>query len=926
MRVRLWCVVCLALCAVCGEGGAATRIQVAGLQYQLDKTPAWVERISEPAVVPDSLRQAGAMLALVQDTQVNLLGPKPIVYSHAKYLVQERSGLEGVSTLKIQFNPRYETLTLHDLAVFRDGRRIDRLKSARVDLAQRERRLEEGVYDEDVEAIVALADVRVGDTVEFGYSVGGENPIFAGRHSGFHALNREYPVARLAVRIQYPAQRKLDHRLHLSDAVVAESQDGSVRRLRLDAASLMPVRPEQAVPAWFAITPWLQVSEYSGWDEVGAWARTLYEVPSDLGPDIEAVLEQIRQRAATPEAQAAEALAWVQNEIRYYSIVVGSSSHRPNPPGVTVRQRFGDCKDKSLLLAAMLRRLGVDAVPALVASQLRHKASELLPTPKAFDHVIVHARIGERTYWLDGTRTYQGRLLESIGFTPFGKAFLIGASSPAHWADVIRPPAYRSGVEVVETFTVRTFGEPVQLQLEQRFRGALAEWMRNQVAASGLVRTMESVQSDYARDFPNLAATGEASLTDDAQANLVTVTQTFNVPAPFSYENGRAKMAGLYARSLVPWLRYPGAAERRYPLALPFQENLEHSIVVDLPNKLEVTPPPPDSWQDKHYALSSRILVEGRRVSFRYAARALQDSVLAADFPQFSEKFKQASSMLFSTLSVPLFDVPQLRQRLIRDFEKAEVNFRQPDQLDTYQQNFLRDYAVADEALRGGLVAGTLLAKVYLDRAQAASLLGRRPEALADVRKSLELDDSEKTRIAMAEIQLYSSRYQDALATLVPVLGASAKADAYVAAGMSSFYLGRYDDASSQFARAADLAGPSELPYALIWLVMSERRLGRSPVVAVQRHRARLDSGWPSEAVSFVLGEGGAEALLGAARRDEKERRLRLCEAYFYLGQIALLDGRTQEARRWFDKSVDTQAVMYREYTFSQHELKRLAH
>ena len=45
-------------------------------------------------------------------------------------------------------------------------------------------------------------------------------------------------------------------------------------------------------------------------------------------------------------------------EIRYYSVSLGESSHRPHTPAEVLRNRYGDCKDKSLLLVTILA-LGV---------------------------------------------------------------------------------------------------------------------------------------------------------------------------------------------------------------------------------------------------------------------------------------------------------------------------------------------------------------------------------------------------------------------------------------------------------------------------------------------------------------------------------------------------------------------------------------
>lgn len=924
MRIPLLTTIAFLLINTIAPCAAATKLQGAGAHYQIDKTPSWIKKIAPPPQPQSSLSAAGPTQVLLSDNQVNLTGQKPVSYVHQRIVVQERAGLEQVSTIKISFNPSFETLTLHELAIFRDGQRIDRLKTARIDVAQRERRLEEGVYDDDVEAIIALTDIRVGDQVEYAYSLAGDNPVFAGKYSRFFGLAGEQPVAKLSVRIQYPASRKLFHTLYRSTQLVQESVEGATKTMSLNVESQQAVRPEPGTPTWYPMFPVLQVSEYESWEAVNDWARTLYSIPSDLGPEFDIVIDKLKREAKNPRDLVTRALAWVQNEIRYYSVAVGASSHRPNHPNQTLRQRFGDCKDKSVLLSAMLRKLGIEAEPALVSSLVRKSLTDWLPTPQLFDHVIVRAKIGDETYWLDGTNSYQGSSLETLGGFPFDKALL--AASPSRELTPVRPNTKRrDGTQVIETFKITKYGAPVKLVVEERYFGTHAEGIRRRIAAEGMTRFVERQLSEYGKDFPKIALSGDAAVTDDLIGNVISVNQTYEVPQLFTYEKGTAPMLSVYARSLVPWFRIPGMPDRKFPLELVFPASFEHSIVVEMPNKMPGPVPAPVIWQDAFVAMSHRITLEGNRLAFNYGARTLQDHVPAKDFPTFSEKLKQKGwPLFFSSLQVPVVDNSKYRARLIRDLDMSGTNLREPDQADTYYQQFVRDYALADEAIKENLLDGALLAKAYRDRAEAASSLGRREQAMADIAKSIAIDPNDSAHVLKAEIEIYSGRYREALESLKHGGSESGKANTLMASGMANFYLGKYQDAQRAFLQAADAAGSYDLPYTLIWLAVATKKAGGDPAETLKKYRGSLTKNWPTEAISLLLGESDAEKVIAVAKEKAKESRARLCEAYFYLGQKALLDGKLPEAKRWFSKSVDTNVVVYREHVFSQYELKRL--
>lgn len=903
---------------------AATKVQTAGLHYLIDQTPAWVSRVRVDSA-PAAVAGAGAVQVLLLDDQINLLGPKPISYSRYRSVATERSGLESVSSVHMVFNPSYQTLTIHDLSVIRGGKKLDRLKTAKIDLVKREQRLESGIYDESVQAIIALSDIRVGDIVDCAYSIAGDNPVYGGKYADFFSLNQVQPVVQRNIRIVSPETRKLDFKLYHSDLTVAESKEGKSRVLSLSATNLLPIRLEPNVPPWYSLFPFLQVSEYGSWQDLAAWATGLYGVSKELDPEIDQVLDKIRADSKTPEDVVMKILSWVQNEIRYYSISVGTSSHRPNPPNITLKQRFGDCKDKSVLLSAMLQRAGFDAKPALVSFRIQKGVQDWLPSPNLFDHAITYLTLGEKKYWLDPTLSHQGNTLALLGYVPYGKAIVTGVPGQG-LVDLEPHPDYRGGAKVTETFRIERFGDPATLKLDLRYDGILAEGLRRRVSEEGLTKLMEGELAEYGRDFPNISSVGEPSVSDDLQGNSLTISQKYSIPQLFTYESGVVRMAGVYARSIVPWYRFGGLPERRAPLSLPFPFDLEHVITVDLPKKAPQGPPAPYTWQDRHLSLYQRIGTDDNHVTISYRAKSFQDFVAAADYAAFAEGFKKGALTLSSGIGVSISENQPLQVRLTKDFERSDINFRKPDQLDNLKKKFIRDYAVADEAIKSGLLAGKLMAVAYKDRATAASLLNHKEEALKDVDRSLALDSVDEALTLKAQIQGYLGNHAAALGTLDQLLATGNNWDVQLDKGLNKFYIGQIEQAQALFEQAVKSAPPQDVTYPLIWQVVAAQRQGLSPSAFVNRYKVDSETGWPAQVIPYLLGTLSEEKLIEAASRDDAESRLRLCEAYFFMGQKAKSENRVNDARRWFGKSLDTRAIMYREFSYSEQEINRLAH
>jgi lipoprotein NlpI len=72
----------------------------------------------------------------------------------------------------------------------------------------------------------------------------------------------------------------------------------------------------------------------------------------------------------------------------------------------------------------------------------------------------------------------------------------------------------------------------------------------------------------------------------------------------------------------------------------------------------------------------------------------------------------------------------------------------------------------------------------------------------------------------------------------------------------------------------------------------------------------------------FLDGRIDRDMLLKMAREKPELERLNLAEANFYIGQQAAGRGQRDEALKWFTRTVETEAVPYREVTFTRLQLQ----
>ncbi|MFZ0959366.1 MAG: hypothetical protein WAO35_00560 [Terriglobia bacterium] len=138
---------------------------------------------------------------------------------------------------------------------------------------------------------------------------------------------------------------------------------------------------------------------------------------------------------------------------------------------------------------------------------------------------------------------------------------------------------------------------------------------------------------------------------------------------------------------------------------------------------------------------------------------------------------------------------------------------------------------------------------------------------------------------------------------------------------MARFYLAQFAAAQKDFAAETSSA------FSVIWLYLAQARAGQQAQDELAKNAAKLNlKGWSTQVINLFLGKATPVAVPAAAKTsDAKKDRERHCQAYFYLGQRALLQGKQNDAKRLFQQAVETRLTASEEYRGPQAELQRLS-
>jgi hypothetical protein len=187
------------------------------------------------------------------------------------------------------------------------------------------------------------------------------------------------------------------------DKKQAPSPDGKSTVYTWEMKNPEPLQPEPMMPSPESVIPQLHVSTLSGWQQVADLYWKLAQDRMTANDEIKKITAEVTKGKTTPEDKARAIFYYVQDKTRYVAKELGIGAIQPRPAALTCTNRYGDCKDMTTLLVAMMREAGVTAHPVLLKAGSREQIRDKVPGLSAFNHAICLAEIGGKKYWLDAT-------------------------------------------------------------------------------------------------------------------------------------------------------------------------------------------------------------------------------------------------------------------------------------------------------------------------------------------------------------------------------------------------------------------------------------------------------------------------------------------------------------------------------------------
>jgi hypothetical protein len=555
-------------------------------------------------------QQATLPYTIQLDTRIEVRADRSAAeVTTTRFKVLMPSAIGAVSQQQIVYVEGMQTLdTLEAFTEKADGRRIA-VDPANIITRDATSGLR-SVFARDLrQRTLIFPDVQVGDTVVMTNRRETRQGLFSGQFMHSNVFPRSQPLADARVIIEAPH----DVDLHvgttgpgLSDRI--EDMDG--KRRHTVTLSPQPYLPEEA-RAVSAVDrdPAVLISTFNSYEDIGRAVADAAIPKIVVTPEVSALADEITRGITDRKQQAVAIDRWMKRNIRYVAVYLGLGRVVPNDAATVLKNRFGDCKDKVTLMAALLAAKGITSEPALINLGSAYTLPEP-PTMIVLNHLILY--LPEFDVYDDPTASLAAfGVLAAEAYDKPVVRFSAGGSRLA------RTPAMKSDDHVARNRTsIRIAADgTITGQTESAGSGVFGLVLRTVMGIAEKLGTEGSARSGLQR----LGTPGTGHIEIERPGDLVdlvrtkasfTLNQRFKAPAP---GQGAALSLGLPLAARPGDILFPGPFTGRHSAFSCYAGHEIEDIDVTFDSALGVMPVPVSAItiDNQHFSFRASFGIEG---------------------------------------------------------------------------------------------------------------------------------------------------------------------------------------------------------------------------------------------------------------------------------------------------------------------------
>lgn len=615
------------------------------LQAQFDKlqiapAPAWTISVAAQGE-SEVLGASGGYRYKLLDFQTNVETQER--YKHLIVSILNSDGVQAMSDFSFEFDPAYQKIDFHFINIIRNGQTIKKLSLDDAQVIQREQSADRFLYDGNLSVVFNLKDVRVGDKIDYAFTLRGFNPVYNGKYTSYTNLNYQDPMDKIHKRLLVSDKRNLVYKSVNGAIEPNVSNANGLKVLTWNLSDVEQFSYDTNVPIWYDAQQSYHYSEFQDWSEVVDWALPLFKISKNDKTILRKELDRLVKKESK-EADLLNIVRFVQDDIRYLGFETGLNTMKPYAPSKILDQRFGDCKDKSLLLVSLLKLYGEQAFPVLVHSSKGHSLPQKLPSPEVFNHCVVMLEWNGEKIFIDPTIQNQGGSLEYLSFPDYKNGLVLKQG-----VKELESMAFKNGPELIiqEMIDVKEIGSAA-ITVRSEYYGSKADYIRSYFNGNNMADIKREYVNFYSSLYPNVQLSGDIKFMDYDRnsTNKIIIEEYYEVPDIWRFtEDSSRQYFEVNSLILNSSLNYPGSPERTMPYFTPGKDKFFQKTTVSMYEDWGVTPIN-NTIMNEAFTYVSSAYGNGNEIFVDYEYETFRDFVSASQAAQVINDAKSVSNDL----------------------------------------------------------------------------------------------------------------------------------------------------------------------------------------------------------------------------------------------------------------------------------------
>ncbi len=593
---------------------------------------------------------AGQQAVVLVDNTAVKVEPNGLSSRYVQKVIQvlQPGAAQQMQSWPIAFDPDRQEIRVIDASILKpDGRRVHAETMVTDALSDPQYRL----YYRNRNLVLSFPSLAAGDRVWIEYKISevGEQNEY-GRYFGDWV-----PFAGMVPMLlkQYTLIMPEDFPLFIgakgmqSEPIVVTLKSRKVYRWVV--RDIKRIQQEPGMPGFSEVAPYLHLSTFQNWDALGTWYSRFIADQWEATPEIKAKVAELIQGAKTPEEKVRAIQRWVVQQTHYIGLEFGVHGFRPYKVKQIFERRFGDCKDKAILMAAMLKVAGLDACLVLIRTK-DNGALEATPASLAiFNHCICY--VPELNLFLDGTAEYSG--MRELPYQDQGVWVQLvwqdgrtkRMQTPSDKADDNR---YEGAYEVRVS--------PTALEAETKgsvtMSGQECSWIRRRYQDEG--KQKEVLEKDLSGSFPgtHLSAVSVSPLGDLSTPILISFE---GILGQMFRPDGKDRVSGpIWMGHLNMSNQYASLPKRTLPLVTDYPWRQSYAVTYVLPSGATASLPSEAKIESPFGSAHRTVRQDGPRVTLKVEVSLTVTRVETTEYEAFRAFCQQVDKLTDERIRIAL--------------------------------------------------------------------------------------------------------------------------------------------------------------------------------------------------------------------------------------------------------------------------------